>query len=131
MKKRSLNITTSFGTDLPHTVGSSQQIQQVFINLISNASDAMKGDGKLTLVTSTMDASAVLEMSGVDGTQCARSDTDFKAICAEYGQFLACHCVDRSGYGTRGAEEHLQFILHDETLGEGDRSGTFDIENHN
>mgnify|MGYP002824098160 CR=1 FL=1 len=94
MKKRTLTINKSFGRDLPFTTGSTQQIQQVFINLISNASDAMVGKGTLTIITDCMDGKSVLKMSAAERTASARSNTDVQAICEQYERFLAAHFID-------------------------------------
>ncbi len=57
---RSIEIRTSYGTDLPPILGDQGQIHQVLINLCVNARDAMPGGGTLVLRTRG-------ERMGVDG----------------------------------------------------------------
>ncbi|MBT5876280.1 MAG: hypothetical protein HOH43_22845 [Candidatus Latescibacteria bacterium] len=94
MRKKTMSVKMSLGRDLPSTIGSVQQIQQVLINLITNASDAMTDHGNMTIVTDQMDGAQVLEMLQDPKTQSARSESDVQALCEEYESFLAVHCVD-------------------------------------
>ena len=45
LKLHSIRVEKDFDADLPGFAGSEDQIQQVFMNLISNAVEAMEGDG--------------------------------------------------------------------------------------
>lgn len=61
-----IEVETNLGQGLPQVMGNSNQLQQVFVNLISNARDAIDaaGDkGRLSISTtmSTMDDSVVIE----------------------------------------------------------------------
>ena len=52
-KNNSIAIETHFQPDLPITAGDQAQLQQVFLNLISNAIDAIGKDGKIDVTTMT------------------------------------------------------------------------------
>jgi two-component system, NtrC family, sensor kinase len=49
---KKIRLETSLAPSLPRVKGDPQELQQVFINLINNAADAMKGGGALKIVTS-------------------------------------------------------------------------------
>jgi two-component system NtrC family sensor kinase len=46
-----IEIETQLAEDLPEIIGDKSRLEEVFLNLFINASDAMKGNGKLTIVT--------------------------------------------------------------------------------
>jgi signal transduction histidine kinase len=48
---KKIRLDTSLAPNLPRVKGDPQELQQVFINLINNAADAMKGGGILKVVT--------------------------------------------------------------------------------
>jgi two-component system NtrC family sensor kinase len=48
---QNIQVNKQYSTDLPLIVADSSQLQQVFMNIILNAADAMNGDGRLTLRT--------------------------------------------------------------------------------
>jgi signal transduction histidine kinase len=48
---KKIRLETSLAPSLPRVKGDPQELQQVFINLINNAADAMKGGGVLKIVT--------------------------------------------------------------------------------
>jgi len=50
MKKKGIKITKKFNTDTCNLIGDPQQIEQVLINLINNAIDAMQDFGELTVI---------------------------------------------------------------------------------
>ncbi len=50
-EKTGLTITTRLADDLPLVVGDANALQQVVLNLVSNAHQAMKGSGDLEIVT--------------------------------------------------------------------------------
>jgi signal transduction histidine kinase len=51
LKSKGIRVVKSFGGNLPEIPCDYQQIKQVFINLLSNARDAMGGGGRLTVST--------------------------------------------------------------------------------
>ncbi|MFA5111286.1 MAG: ATP-binding protein [Desulfobaccales bacterium] len=50
---KKIRLDTSLAPGLPRVKGDPQELQQVFINLINNAADAMKGGGILKVVTTS------------------------------------------------------------------------------
>ncbi|MFH1338394.1 MAG: sensor histidine kinase, partial [Candidatus Omnitrophota bacterium] len=50
-----IKIDLNIKEDLPHIQGNSQKLKQVFINLVTNAIDAMPGGGSLTLSAAIQD----------------------------------------------------------------------------
>jgi two-component system NtrC family sensor kinase len=48
---KKIRLETSLAPSLPRVKGDPQELQQVFINLINNAADAMRGGGALKVVT--------------------------------------------------------------------------------
>ena len=58
LEKRKISLDTQSQKDLPPTQGDPKKLQQVFLNLINNAVDAMPNGGKLTIQTR-------LESSGI------------------------------------------------------------------
>jgi two-component system NtrC family sensor kinase len=49
---RSIDIQTDFHRDLPSTISDSSQLQQVFLNILNNAIDAIGKDGMISVRTS-------------------------------------------------------------------------------
>ncbi|MBF0550342.1 MAG: two-component sensor histidine kinase, partial [Deltaproteobacteria bacterium] len=54
---RNISIFTEFTEPLPRTVSDSSQLQQVFLNIINNAIDAIDKDGRITVTTGYISAS--------------------------------------------------------------------------
>src|SRR6266550_3072219 len=48
-RSRRIDVATDFANDLPSVQGDRQQLRQVFLNLLTNASDAMPESGSLTV----------------------------------------------------------------------------------
>lgn len=77
LEKEGILLTTEFCETIPYISGDSRRLQQVFLNLINNAADAMPQGGKLTIRT-VMDNAlhmAVVEFQN-DGTALADKDID-------------------------------------------------------
>jgi signal transduction histidine kinase len=55
LKFKKVNLTTNFVKNLPPVHGDAQALQQVFINLIFNAADALKEKGEIVVSTSKND----------------------------------------------------------------------------
>ncbi|MGI8619885.1 MAG: sensor histidine kinase [Gemmatimonadaceae bacterium] len=62
----SVRVTTELDPDLPMVTGDPQQLQQVVVNLMSNAIGSMKGEGDLLIAT------------------CAQRDTESKRVLVEF-----------------------------------------------
>jgi hypothetical protein len=54
-------ISCTYGEDLQPAYGSASKLQQVFMNLILNARDAMPNGGRLTVHTRAVDTSLVID----------------------------------------------------------------------
>lgn len=94
LKKHTFTINKSLTPDLPLIVGSVQQIQQVFVNMITNAADAMDGKGTLVIETLSMSSKAVAELSKEPDASGVRSDGDMQTLCDKYAQFIAIRFQD-------------------------------------
>ena len=57
-----LNLERSYGENLPKTVGNATKLQQVFMNLLLNARDAMQKGGTLTLQTQFRENAILIEI---------------------------------------------------------------------
>ena len=53
---RNIDIQTNYAPDLPLTTTDQAQLQQVFLNIINNAIDAIGKDGEITINTRTYKA---------------------------------------------------------------------------
>jgi PAS domain S-box-containing protein len=56
-----MEVARNYGDNLPAAYGSASKLQQVFMNLILNARDAMPGGGKITIQTRQVDTSLVVD----------------------------------------------------------------------
>ena len=54
-----IQIVQEFGPDLPHIQADPAQLQQVFINLLNNAADAMESGGTITISAAPLDGKTV------------------------------------------------------------------------
>ncbi|NQT79697.1 MAG: cache domain-containing protein [Candidatus Aminicenantes bacterium] len=63
---QNINIKRSFVSDLPKIVADSAQLQQVFMNIILNAVEAMDGNGVLTLSTALNEDNTHIEVKFSD-----------------------------------------------------------------
>ncbi|MBA7644218.1 Adaptive-response sensory-kinase SasA [subsurface metagenome] len=63
---QNININKTYTSDLPKIVADSAQLQQVFMNIILNAAEAMDGKGLLTLSTTLNDDGSYLEVQFSD-----------------------------------------------------------------
>ncbi|UCE22625.1 MAG: cache domain-containing protein [Candidatus Aminicenantes bacterium] len=58
---QNIKIKKTYASDLPKIVADGAQLQQVFMNIILNAAEAMDGDGRLTLSTSLNEDGSYIE----------------------------------------------------------------------
>ncbi len=63
---QNIRLKKMFASQLPKIVADSTQLQQVFMNIILNAAEAMNGDGVLTLSTSLMEEHSIIEIKFSD-----------------------------------------------------------------
>ena len=61
LRNAKLDINKNFGEDLPAALGNASKLQQVFMNLVLNARDAMPAGGRLTINTRLVDTSLVVD----------------------------------------------------------------------
>lgn len=52
LEENRVELKINFAENLPHVAGDADRLQQVFLNLVNNALDAMRGGGKLEISTS-------------------------------------------------------------------------------
>ena len=59
IKRDNINIIKEFDCNLPETIGDANQLEQVFINMITNARDAMSKGGTLTITTKKANVNSI------------------------------------------------------------------------
>ncbi|MFC2071834.1 response regulator [Chloroflexota bacterium] len=78
MRNSNIEVTTQLASDLPRTMANIGQLQQVFLNIIINAEQAMAsadGSGKLSFKTEKVDSSIRVSVAD-DGPGIARDSID-------------------------------------------------------
>jgi signal transduction histidine kinase len=78
---RGVHLQTDLAADLPAVAGDADRLQQVFINLINNALDAMPDGGELHVRTRTVRASA---QAGAGQSNGHASDTEARDVLIEF-----------------------------------------------
>jgi two-component system NtrC family sensor kinase len=63
---QNIEIVKNIDKDLPRTVFDASQMQQVFVNIIMNAAEAMEGKGKLTIATRPDSSKTFIEIEIAD-----------------------------------------------------------------
>ncbi len=118
LRNARLEISKQFAQELPTAYGNAAKLQQVFMNLILNARDAMPGGGRLTIQTRLVDTSLVVDFrdtgSGIAPENIARIYDPFfttKDVGQGTGLGLAL------SYGI--IQEHGGRIFVESRLGEG------------
>ncbi|MBN1522699.1 MAG: PAS domain S-box protein [Candidatus Aureabacteria bacterium] len=61
--KYDIMLEKNYAFDLPLVYGNANELQQVFVNLIINSSDAIKGKGKITITTRAAGEDVIIEFS--------------------------------------------------------------------
>ncbi|HSO74153.1 MAG TPA: ATP-binding protein [Blastocatellia bacterium] len=61
LRSASLEIVRNYGQELPAALGNASKLQQVFMNLILNARDAMPGGGRISIHTRLVETSLVVD----------------------------------------------------------------------
>jgi PAS domain S-box-containing protein len=121
LNRTRVKLRRELESDLPKVLGDENKLQQVFLNLILNAQEAMPSGGWLTIKTSRQGAQVVVDISD---TGHGISEEDIKRI---YDLFFTTKRVGRSGTGlglslTYGiVQEHSGRISVDSKVGKGTR----------
>jgi len=96
LSRKGVAVSTAFDPDIPSVVGDPGQLQQVFLNLVANALDAMPDGGSLRVMTrrvggdQSLSDGEQLESRAVDG------DADFFELrVADTGKGIPPQYVDR------------------------------------
>jgi signal transduction histidine kinase len=63
LRRSQIEIVRTFDQDLPRVFGNSGKLQQVFTNLLLNARDAIPNGGRISISTTTVDHSVVVEVT--------------------------------------------------------------------
>lgn len=61
LSNRGISIENTVPADLPAVLGDTNQIKQVFFNVLKNATEAMQGGGQVIIVARTKDDACILE----------------------------------------------------------------------
>lgn len=61
LRSSNIEVKRSFGRNVPGAFGNAPKLQQVFMNLVLNARDAMPGGGRLSIHTRLVDTSLVID----------------------------------------------------------------------
>ena len=115
---RNIRVVADLGSDLPQILGNTNRLQQVFLNLIQNASHAVDGDGGRIQVSAEMDGDGILVT--VSDTGCGISDESLGKI---FDAFFTSRPEGGTGLGLticRGIiEEHNGTIKVESRMGVG------------
>ena len=94
LEKHRFKIEKLLGENIQHIIGSPQQIQQVFINLITNASDAIQNEGALVIKTSELTSESVRELTAGEHIISARLPADLETFFEKYDRFISIRFQD-------------------------------------
>ena len=67
LRRQQIDVVQEFAPDVPMIHADSQQLRQVFLNVLTNAGDAMPDGGTLTIRTEADDTSTMIEFSDTGG----------------------------------------------------------------
>ncbi|MBI4796776.1 MAG: two-component sensor histidine kinase, partial [Deltaproteobacteria bacterium] len=59
---QNIDLAREFRADLPPVLGDKTKLEQVFINLLMNCGESMEGEGRLTVATSVVSGSEMLQI---------------------------------------------------------------------
>jgi two-component system NtrC family sensor kinase len=93
-KKKLQILTRSLDPDLPVTLGSAQQIQQVFANILTNAYDAMPSKGTVVIETACVDAAAMMAEAEETHTRSAMPADYAMQQSRTYERFIRIRFMD-------------------------------------
>ncbi len=128
VKDKGIQIKTAFDENLPKAYADPNQIQQIFMNLVMNAFDAMSEGGVVTISTKVMDSALIFEgeapsLNSTDGgIRHALSLDQWKEVSEGVRYFI---CVEISDSGEGIPEEKLKniFVAFFSTKSEGKGTG--------
>jgi two-component system NtrC family sensor kinase len=117
---QNIEVVKDYAADCPAVQADASQMQQVFINIIINAVEAMKGQGKLTISTRTADQAKAVQISITD-TGCGISPENLDRLFEPF--FTTREVGKGTGLGlsiSRGiVENHGGTIWASSRIGEG------------
>lgn len=96
LSRKDVAVSTTFDPDLPSVVGDPGQLQQVFLNLVANALDAMPDGGSLRVMTRRASGDQCLRDGGQLGSRAVDGDAGFVELCvADTGKGIPPQYVER------------------------------------
>jgi signal transduction histidine kinase len=96
LSRKGVAVSTTFDPDLPSVVGDPGQLQQVFLNLVANALDAMPDGGSLRVMTRRASGDQCLRDGGQLGSRAVDGDAGFVELCvADTGKGIPPQFVER------------------------------------
>jgi len=63
LRHQDIRVTTHFAESLPHIYGNKSQLQQVLLNLLQNASDAIQGAGEIVIRVAAVPPEVLVQVS--------------------------------------------------------------------
>ena len=114
LSNQGVKLTLALQRELPTVMGDAMQLEQAFLNLILNASEAMTDGGKLTITTRAIQTQVVIEFAdtgeGMTEEQCSKAFRSVLNTTKAKGTGLGLAIVGRT-METHGAELDIQSQL--------------------